>query len=420
MFDNPSAYHRVKSANLLTNEVIQRLYRVTDEEILTHMYFEHALTWKCTIKRSWAQGSLYHLLKKIGILAQTSIALSALAAAQIYAIRNQVPVPRAEVPLKHTRLNGKPDPSPWGLIGGLQTLDRYVRIHDSFPNHAEGALEPLGLPKSASRQQVSQENTQWASADLEAHYHNPHAISNFPILLKKLANGCPSLSTHLPEGSGKCSRALRVLELSRVIAAPPAGKTLAAHGADALWLDIDKSKDLAQLQQLITSADVFIREFLPGCLTSRDLSAEEIFKINLGIIIVNMFAFGPIGVWSNRRGFDSLVAHFGVGEIARPLPCEILGHVGEYLLLEGGACQVDISLASIMKYLRSLGQYPVSCGFQCNDYEYSEDVEEDRGACESDFGLLGAMRHSVVIDGCSVGWEIMPKPSRSDEPIWLQ
>ncbi|PTB47493.1 hypothetical protein M431DRAFT_488548 [Trichoderma harzianum CBS 226.95] len=49
-------------------------------------------------------------------------------------------------------------PSPWGLIGGLhETLDGYVRIHDSFPNHAEGALALLGLPKGASRQQVSQE-----------------------------------------------------------------------------------------------------------------------------------------------------------------------------------------------------------------------------------------------------------------------
>ncbi|KAK4508747.1 hypothetical protein PRZ48_002486 [Zasmidium cellare] len=58
MFDTEAAYQRVKKANLLTNEVIKRLYRVQDEDILTNMYFEPALGWKCTIKRPWAQGSV--------------------------------------------------------------------------------------------------------------------------------------------------------------------------------------------------------------------------------------------------------------------------------------------------------------------------------------------------------------------------
>ncbi|KAL7904467.1 CoA-transferase family III domain-containing protein [Trichoderma velutinum] len=592
MFDNPSAYHRVKSANLLTNEVIQQLYRVTENEIITNMYFEPALAWKCTIKRPWAQGSVgerdtlgtqqhaplllidvpasinthtneisvdensagelvqkYHLNDvahvgsgpnrqnftalavirelwqgmgmpssaldslslldasdspaipssyKIGILAQSSIALSALAAAQIHAIRNRIPVPRVEVPLKHAvieckserlyRLNGKPAPSPWGLIGGLhQTSDGYVRIHDSFPNHGEGALELLGLPKSASRQEVSQETAKWASVDLESvstlenrlaiyslrSYQQwdllpqSKAISNFPILLKKLGNGCAGLPLHIPEGSDKCLRGLRVLEMSRVIAAPLAGKTLAAHGADVLWvtspslpdlptmdrdfgrgkrtiqLDINKSEDLARLQELIKTADVFIQGFRPGSLASHGLSAEEIVKINPAIVIANMSAFGPTGPWSHRRGFDSLVqtcsgmnvseaAHFGAGEAARPLPCQILDHAGGYLLatgiiaslyrqsVEGGAWQVDVSLASVMKYLRSLGQYPGSSGFQCNDYECAEDVEEYLEACRSGFGRLEAVRHSATIDGCSVGWEIMPKPLGSDELKWLQ
>lgn len=128
----------------------------------------------------------------------------------------------------------------------------------------------------------------------------------------------------------------------------------------------------------------------------------------------------------------SEATHFGAGEAARPLPCQILDHAGGYLLatgiiaslyrqsVEGGTWQVDISLASIMKYLRSLGQYSGSSGFRCNDYECAEDVEEYLEACESGFGLLEAVRHSAAIDGCSVGWEIMSKPLGSDEPKWLR
>lgn len=592
MFDSPAVFRRVRDANLLTNNVIQRLYRVKADDILTNMYFEPALAWKCTIKRPWAQGSVgerdtlgtqqhaplldidvpadisesatltngFHTRinnvdlraqpvslvsggsapdrqhytaadvtrelwnglgmpatsldslsltdssnlsvlpssYKIGILAQSSIGLSALAAAQIRAIRNKSQVPRVTVPLKHAtieckserlyRLNGKPAPSPWGPIGGLhKTSDGYVRIHDSFPNHRDGTLELLGLPFQASRQDVANTTAKWASIDLESvgtaeerlaiyalrSYEQwdllpqSKAITNFPILLKKL-NESPAGLPHRISGIGsdKCLRGLRVLEMSRVIAAPLAGKTLAAHGADVLWvtsptlpdlptmdrdfgrgkrtiqLDISKTDDLSRLRELLKDADVFIQGFRPDSLARRGLSPEEILEINPRIVIANMSAFGPNGPWSSRRGFDSLIQtcsgmniseadHHGSGEPARPLPCQILDHAGGYLLatgiiasvyrqsVEGGSWQVDVSLANVMKYLRSLGQYEGSSGFSTRDYENAGDVEEYLEARETGFGLLEAVRHSATIDDCGVGWDVMPEPLGSSNPEWL-
>lgn len=58
MFDSTDSYQRFKSANLLTNETIKRLYSVEGEEILVNMYYTPALAWKCTLKRLWAQGSI--------------------------------------------------------------------------------------------------------------------------------------------------------------------------------------------------------------------------------------------------------------------------------------------------------------------------------------------------------------------------
>lgn len=58
MFDDLETYQRVKSANVLSNEVMQRLYGVKEEDILTNMYFEPARAWKCTIKRPWEQGTI--------------------------------------------------------------------------------------------------------------------------------------------------------------------------------------------------------------------------------------------------------------------------------------------------------------------------------------------------------------------------
>jgi crotonobetainyl-CoA:carnitine CoA-transferase CaiB-like acyl-CoA transferase len=256
------------------------------------------------------------------------------------------------------------------------------------------------------------------------------------------------------------------VEMSRVIAAPLAGKTLAAHGADVLWvtspnlpdlptmdrdfgrgkrtvhLDIHKSADKQRLMELLRTCDVFIQGFRPHSLASYGLSPEDLSRINPNIICANMSAFGTEGPWSGRRGFDSLVQtcsgmnvseaeHAGKGEPARPTPCQALDHAGGYLLAtgvmgslyhratKGGSWRVDVSLAGVMKYLRSLGQYPGSTGFECKDYVAPEDIPADYYETrQSGFGPLMAIRHSPVIEGCEVGWEEMPKPLGSDKPEW--
>lgn len=58
MFASASVYERVKSANVLSNDVIKAKYHLEDSDILVNMYFDPALAWKCTIKRPWAQGSV--------------------------------------------------------------------------------------------------------------------------------------------------------------------------------------------------------------------------------------------------------------------------------------------------------------------------------------------------------------------------
>ncbi|KAM5354130.1 hypothetical protein ACJ41O_000780 [Fusarium nematophilum] len=589
MFDDASVYERVKAADKLGNATIKKLFRVTDADILTNMYFNPALAWKCTIRRPWAQGSVgerdtlgtqqhaplldvlipparqtngeangeasakitlqprvngvslknktvdresftaqevleevwtgLELPKsalssvklwgrdgpalpssyKLGTLAQSSIALSALAAAQIHALRNETAVPTVTVPLEHAvvefkserlyTLAGKPTPSPWGAIGGLhKTSDGFVRIHDSFPNHAHGTLDLLGLPLDATRQQVSEKTADWASIDLEncataegrlAVYAlrsyrqwdrlpQSKAISNFPIGIQQFSGVGPSgLPDRMAGGNAKCLEGLRVVEMSRVIAAPLCGKTLAAHGADVIWvtspnlpdlptmdrdfgrgkrtvqLDIHQPADKERLAALLKDCDVFIQGFRPGSLASYGLSPEDLVKTNPGLIVANMSAFGPDGPWSGRRGYDSLVQtcsgmnvseaeHAGKGEAARPTPCQALDHAGGYMLaagvmaalyrraVEGGSWRVDVSLAGVMKYLRSLGQFPGSSGFEARDYEQPWDVPgEYFETRDTGFGSMTAIRHSARVEGCEVGWDVMPKPLGSDVPEWL-
>ncbi|KAL7944239.1 CoA-transferase family III domain-containing protein [Trichoderma barbatum] len=441
---------------------------------------------------------------KVGHLAQSSIALSALAASLLHSERSSAsspstsssPIPRVSVPLDHAliefkserlySIDNQPLESLWGTIGGLhKTADGHVRIHDNFPNHALGTLQLLGLPPTASRQDVAAKVAQWESIDLETEatekgklaiyalrsfaewdaHPQSSAIDDKPILIKQLAPGPPKT---LPETtSSRCLQGIRVLEMSRVIAAPVAGKTLAAHGADVLWvtspnlpnqpvldrdlsrgkrtirLDIHKPADKERLLELLRSCDVFIQGYRPGSLAAYGLSPEELQKANPDVICANLSAFGPSGPWSRRRGYDSLVQtcsgmnvseaeHFGAGEPARALPCQGLDHAAGYLLATGviaalhrraqvgGSWVVDVSLAGVMKYLRSLGQYPGKTGFESRDVETQAEVPaEYLETRETVFGSMRAVRHSASVEGCEVGWNEMPKPLGSDEARWL-
>ncbi|XEV07303.1 hypothetical protein FSHL1_012590 [Fusarium sambucinum] len=616
MFDDEAVYRRVRDANVLTNDMVKSLYCVQDDEILTNMFFEPALAWKCTIKRPWAQGSVgerdtlgtqQHALLlgievpqasnangdaaqalnghgvhvngvngshdgmngskerngingvndikhipqpdlsngttitgvdrtsflsrdivndiwrglslppaaleslllpgdegkpalpssyKIGSLAQSTIALSGLLAALIHAKRNNSPVPKVIVPQKHAViefkserlyvLDGKPAPSPWGPIGGLhKTSDGFVRIHDSFPNHGYGALELLGLPLTASRIDVTKKTQDWASIDLESvglerrlaiyalrsyrqwdRLPQSKAIDDFPIALTRIASAPTGLSPRLLPGNDKCLRGLRVVEMSRVIAAPLAGKTLAAHGADVIWvtspglpylptmdrdfgrgkrtvhIDVNNVDDRQRLRELVKTCDVFIQGFRPGSLAAKGFGPDEVASLNPRIIYACMSAFGTKGPWAGRRGYDSLVQtcsgmnvseaeHYGAGEAARPTPCQALDHAGGYLLasgvmaalyrqsVDGGSYRVDVSLAGVMKYLRSLGQYVDKTGFESNDYVKPSDVEEYLETRQTGFGEMRAVKHSVSVEGLEPSWDVMPKPLGSDEAKWL-
>ena len=365
---------------------------------------------------------------KIGHLAQASITLTALLASLIYSerrrqnakVRDRKSIPVVTVPLQHALLefrselfhtiNGNSLPSPWGPLSGLHpTRDGYVRVHDNFPNHGAALRKLLGVDENADRKAVSAQMVKWDAVDLESQAVHvgavvsalrsfeewdrapqAGAIMDFPILVKRVdgdsqhqepeaVSGWPDSSPPLALGD-KPLRGIRVVELSRVIAGPVAGRTLAAHGADVLWvtspnlpdlpsldsdmargkrsvqLDLNSSEDHEKLMELIDGADVVIQGYRPGSLAARGLSPSQMSKRrqernggkqNRGLVFANLSAYGPNGPWRNRRGFDSLVqtcSGMNVAEAryfkqteppARPTPCQALDHASGYFLAAG-------------------------------------------------------------------------------------
>ena len=122
--------------------------------------------------------------------------------------------------------------------------------------------------------------------------------------------------------------------------------------------------------------------------------------------------------------------HYGDGAAARPMPCQALDHAAGYLLatgisaalykraVDGGSYDVHVSLAGVMKYLRSLGQRPEKEGFVHADptVDVPDDYFEER---KSGFGVIQGLKHAADVEGATPGWDHMPKPLGTDEPAWL-
>lgn len=187
---------------------------------------------------------------------------------------------------------------------------------------------------------------------------------------------------------------------------------------------------------------MFVQSYRPGSLAAHGLSTRELIALNPNLVIASLDAYGPQGPWAQRRGFDSLVQtcsginaadaeRYGAGEVARPLPCQALDHGAGYFLatgimaalykraIEGGSYKVNVSLAGVMRYLRSLGRYDGRSAFARKDFIRSEDARKYLETRLMGSVELKAVKHAASICGVEVGWTIMPKPPSNHDPVWL-
>lgn len=359
---------------------------------------------------------------------------------------------------------------------------------DSFPHHRSGAFKLLGLPEQATKAEIEGAIKKWKCIDLETAAiekglviaalrsfeewdgtPQAKALPDYPVQITKAnthTSDSPSLrSKYLPKGV-KCLTGLRVLEFSRVIAAPVAGRTIAAHSADVLWvtsptmpslpllaidlscgkrsiqLNLDDRDDLKKCLALAKEADVLMQSYRPASLADHGLSPDVLWAENPNLIIANLSAYGIEGPWAGRRGFDSLVqtcsglnvAACGDGAPARVLPCQALDHASGYFLAtgilaalyhrleaesEGGGYQIDVSLAGTGKYLRNLGKHEGSSGFECEDIVSHYEVKYLCERRECAFGEFKGLRHAAGVEGVRVGWNLMPGELGKGEAKWM-
>jgi len=421
----------------------------------------------------------------VGTAAQSTIAASALAASQLWRLRTgrqqRVSVAMHDAAIefrseRYLRIAGKPAPELWDKIAGLYRCGdgRFVRLHTNFPHHRDGVLKLLGC--AHDRAAVQQALDGWKAEDFEtaaaeaglvvtatrsfaewdAHPQGK-ALAALPVFsIERIGDAPPQ---PLRAGDRPLS-GVRVLDLTRVIAGPVCGRTLAAHGADVMlvtaahlpqmgplvidsgrgklstFVDLREIIGRATLGGLLYGADIFVQGYRPGAIAHTGFSPEQAAQIRPGIVYVSLCAYGHAGPWANRRGFDSLVQNangmnHAEAEAAgsaqpKPLPCQALDHGAGYLMAfgamtalarrvtEGGSWHVRVSLAQTGHWIRSLGRID---GLGLTDPGF-DDIGDRLYEVDSGFGKLTAVRHAAVLSETPARWERPSVPVGTHAPVW--
>ena len=437
----------------------------------------------------------------VSTAAQAGIGAAALAAAWLWKLRTgqaqQVQVDRAAATLECTAtftIDGQA-PDLWDKLSGLYACGAavgqpgWVRVHANFAHHRDRALQVLGLPEgdTTARDAVTQALQHWPATDFEqavadaggvaaaarsftawdAH-PQAQALAGQPLLsIRRIPGGdappraWPSLAPASPAGAQPLT-GLRVLDLTRILAGPVAGRCLAAHGADVLLVngphlpnisaiaDTSRGKlsaqvDLrtvagrAQLHGLAQGAHVFLQGYRPGALAAHGFSAEALAQRHPGIVVASLSAYGTSGPWAGRRGFDSLVqtatglnlaeAQAAGTTTPKAQPVQILDYSAGHLLAfgiqaalwrqatQGGSWEVSLSLAGVGAWLRALGQDARGLAAQPPSADPWMDTSPS-GFGAGGPGVLRAMRHAAWLSATPPRWVRPSMPPGSHPPIW--
>lgn len=286
-------------------------------------------------------------------------------------------------------------------------------LHGSFPATQQAALELLGC--SADRADVARAIARWDAQDLEdaiaerglcgarvrtqrewwEHPQGRALAAHPPLEVIRLGDSQPE---PLPSQGEQPLAGVRVLDVTRVLAGPTCGRTLAQHGAEVLriasprlpsvphfvmdtghgkrsaHLDLKRPDGAERLRTLLLGADVFAQGYRSGALDRLGFGPEELCALRPGLVYVSINCYGHVGPWSTRPGWEQLAqTATGVsaeqgGEVPQLIPAAPTDYTTGYLAAlgtmvalgrrarEGGSFWVRVSLCRTAMWLQGLGR----------------------------------------------------------------
>ena len=366
-------------------------------------------------------------------------------------------------------LNARRPPSP--ITGMWKCADgRHIFLHESFAD-GPGVLRELGLSPSAPPGALAEAVARRGAFELEealaasglcaavcrtaqewrAHAHGAMLAGTLPLRIVKIGEADPQ-----PFTLGKRPlEGVRVLDLTRVLAGPVCGRTLAEHGANVLhiasptvptvdlfeidtgqgkrqaWLNLDERSDRSILENLIADADVFCQSYRPFSFQRRGLGPQDLARVRPGLIYVSESAYGSGGPWSGRPGWEQIaqtatgVAHLHGGAEPRLAPVAICDYTTGYFAAlgalaalnrrasEGGSWLVEVSLARSAMWYLELGT-----GLDPSQRSGEGDAAMWMAECSSPFGRVRHVAPCLKMSQTPPRWATPPLPLGSGRPEW--
>ena len=429
---------------------------------------------------------------RIGETAAASLAAVGLAVSDLWELRTgrgqdvRVDSRQATASLRSSRyleMDGTRVPAERSAVMGVYPArnGRWSYLHCNFPNHRDAALGVLGIEedRDAARRAVAQ----WDALELEeaiiaakgaggmvrsmaewAQHPQSAAVASLPLLeIEKIGDSPPE---PLPEGARPLS-GIRALDLTRVLAGPTCARTLAEHGADVLkisgphlpfspsqeldtghgklsaHLDLREDRDMETLRELIRE----VRRVLAGLPAwepgaARTLAGRSWPELRPGIVYVSLSAFGRVGPWADRRGFDTVVQTVsGItdrqGELfpgAEPgpqfYPVSAIDYLTGYLMAfgamtalarrarEGGSWLVRASLAQTGRWLVGWGETPEADLQDVPDEFTSEEIDRWRITTDTVGGRLRHLAPALQLSETQPYWARPTAPLGHHDPVW--
>lgn len=289
---------------------------------------------------------------------------------------------------------------------------RWIQLHGGFPHLGEGTSKVIG--SDHTQESIAAAVARWDSFELEEALaaagmcgvvcrtgeewrdteQGKALLTVPPVHVVKIGESDPM---PLPAGDRPLA-GLKALDLTRVLAGPVSGRTLAEHGAEVLhvtspklpsvppyvlatnpgklsaYLDLDSPDQADQLLSLTADADLFVQGYRAGALERRGFGVEELVRRHPGLIYVSVNCYGPVGPWRNRPGWEQLGQSatglaIGQGGPEHPtlMPAQACDYTTGYFTAlgalialgrrarEGGSYHVSASLCQTGMWLERLG-----------------------------------------------------------------
>ncbi|MDC1156366.1 CoA transferase [Alphaproteobacteria bacterium] len=364
-----------------------------------------------------------------------------------------------------------------GLTGIFQTKDgRWLLPHFGL-DHLRRRMLDL-LQADANTESIAKAVAKWDALELEnaidearvcggmirtneEWLQEPHGkiLAAKPVVeIIKIGDSEPE---PMPAGDRPLS-GIKALDLTRILAGPITGRTLAEHGADVLmvsaphlpqvwsyvadtshgkrscYLDLRDESEKQTLLDLVKTADVFSQGYRPDKINQMGLGPEALAEIRPGLVYVSINCYGADGPFSHRGGWEQIaqimtgIAAEGVqsssGYKPKTLPAAandyITGYLGAYGTLlalarrarEGGSYHVRVSLCQtgMMIYDQGkVGTLPENLNLGMSDVD---------SLCMESDSHLGRIKHLAPVLSLSETrpfWALLTPKMGSNDPRWL-